>query len=642
MWARVTRAALPVAALFCCGVVSLNGPTAIAVEIVESGQSVEALVLAALECEVGGDPQRRDALLQKALELDPDHRLARWHSGYVRAGDEWLSLEESQRRRLSDERLAEYRRRRESQAGTPAGELALARWCRSQKLEVEERIHWLRLLLFQPLHQEALKNLDMRWQGGQLLTAAQIQKQEAEPSQADSRRAGSPSPQHWARHWTPLLARWRRAIDDNAPDLESSLREALLAVEHDQGLEALDGMIQRASALKRDQEEAYRALSLKLVGVLDAVAEPWAMHSLSRHAVYHPMDEVRTAAADALARRPMESVVPYLLARMRWPTEASFVLITHPDGSVTYQHSFYREGLYADFLDTRGESTYLRSDAFYARRRDPTPRLAADDPTAWARAARASLKARAETAAKAAETQLRAEAAYARDERLNERIGKVLCRVTGAELQPHPKYWQAWWDEWYYDYYELETPRESSGEKPLYENRVVRTQHVDVTPRPSSSCFPQGTKVWTLTGPVGIEAIRPGDQVLSQHPVTGELTYKPVLQTTTRDPSPMIKLSLGSETIAATRGHPFWVAGEGWRMAKELAAGSPLHGLSGAVPLAAVEETPPAKAWYEFSYNLIVDDFHTYFVGDSRVLVHDNELFIHDQTTNPLPGLAAR
>ena len=58
--------------------------------------------------------------------------------------------------------------------------------------------------------------------------------------------------------------------------------------------------------------------------------------------------------------------------------------------------------------------------------------------------------------------------------------------------------------------------------------------------------------------------------------------------------------------------------------------------------IAGVGETPPAKAWYELSDNLVVDDFHTYFVGDSRVLVHDNRLYIHDRTGNPLPGLSAR
>ena len=157
----------------------------------------------------------------------------------------------------------------------------------------------------------------------------------------------------------------------------------------------------------------------------------------------------------------------------------------------------------------------------------------------------------------------------------------------------------------------------------------------------AQSCFPRGTKVWTLTGPVPVEEIRRGDQVLSQDPESGELAYKPVLHTTARDPSPMIKVDLGSETITATRGHPFWVAGEGWRMAKQLQAGSRLHGTSGAVEIAGVEEVPADEAsfLYGYAFNLIVDDFRTYFVGENRVLVHDNRLFTHDRATAPLPGL---
>jgi hypothetical protein len=78
-------------------------------------------------------------------------------------------------------------------------------------------------------------------------------------------------------------------------------------------------------------------------------------------------------------------------------------------------------------------------------------------------------------------------------------------------------------------------------------------------------------------------------------------------------------------------------------MAKELKVGQRLHTVSGAVTVDALEELPPAKPWETsdtFSYNLIVDDFHTYFVGDQRVLVHDNLLFVFDGPTGPLPGLA--
>ncbi|MEZ6104079.1 MAG: hypothetical protein R3E01_34495 [Pirellulaceae bacterium] len=41
-------------------------------------------------------------------------------------------------------------------------------------------------------------------------------------------------------------------------------------------------------------------------------------------------------------------------------------------------------------------------------------------------------------------------------------------------------------------------------------------------------CLAAGTTVWTDRGPLAIEKVESGDLVLSQHPETGELAYKPV------------------------------------------------------------------------------------------------------------------
>ena len=102
---------------------------------------------------------------------------------------------------------------------------------------------------------------------------------------------------------------------------------------------------------------------------------------------------------------------------------------------------------------------------------------------------------------------------------------------------------------------------------------------------------------------------------------------------TVRRPSPLKKLSIGDETIHCTLGHPFWVDGTGWVMAKELAAGQYLHGRSGAVPLWEVEAGATAKA-----YNLVVADFNSYFVGRECVLVHDNS--IPEPAESLVPGMA--
>jgi hypothetical protein len=80
-----------------------------------------------------------------------------------------------------------------------------------------------------------------------------------------------------------------------------------------------------------------------------------------------------------------------------------------------------------------------------------------------------------------------------------------------------------------------------------------------------------------------------------------------------------LKLSFGEEKLLMTKGHPLWVAGVGWRMAKELEDGAIVHAVTGAVRATGVESAGEDKA-----YNLVVADNSTYFVGESGILVHDN------------------
>jgi hypothetical protein len=150
----------------------------------------------------------------------------------------------------------------------------------------------------------------------------------------------------------------------------------------------------------------------------------------------------------------------------------------------------------------------------------------------------------------------------------------------------------------------------------------------------SSECFAPGTPVWTQAGPTPIEQIGIGDMVLAQHPTTGELSYRPVLQAIVGDPVPVLTLSFAGERITATRGHRFWVNGRGWQMAKELKPAMALHALDRAMDVTAIEKAEDIAC-----YNLIVDEFHTFFVGKSRLLVHDKSCPAPTMAT--IPGRAA-
>lgn len=102
----------------------------------------------------------------------------------------------------------------------------------------------------------------------------------------------------------------------------------------------------------------------------------------------------------------------------------------------------------------------------------------------------------------------------------------------------------------------------------------------------------------------------------------------------------MLRITAGGEQIVATLGHPFWVIGKRWVMAKHLQQGDLLHSLSGPVLVEQLEEIPAPQEWFAFSYNLEVDGFRTFFVGDSRLLVHQlSMLSVLDEGASLVPGL---
>ena len=195
-----------------------------------------------------------------------------------------------------------------------------------------------------------------------------------------------------------------------------------------------------------------------------------------------------------------------------------------------------------------------------------------------------------------------------------------MTTATGNEFEADPKTLWKWW----FDYNEMYQPQY----KPV--SQVVATQ--PLTNIRYVSCFVEGTPIWTSTGSMPIEQVHVGECVLAQDPESGELAYKPVMATTVRPPSPLIEIHVAGETIQATRGHPFWVDGIGWQMAKELKAGQYLHTTHGPAAIESAKEEEEAQC-----YNLIVADFNTYFVSDAQVLVHDNNL--RQVTTATVPGL---
>ena len=138
----------------------------------------------------------------------------------------------------------------------------------------------------------------------------------------------------------------------------------------------------------------------------------------------------------------------------------------------------------------------------------------------------------------------------------------------------------------------------------------------------SKHCFVAGTLIHTEDGLVPIEEIKPDQMVWAEDPETGERALKRVVRLFRNEKYELVHLQVNGETITTTVGHPFFVQGKGWIAAKELVVGDKFELLDGGeVYLDAItteELAEPVKV-----FNFEVEDFHTYFVGNSCILVHN-------------------
>jgi hypothetical protein len=136
------------------------------------------------------------------------------------------------------------------------------------------------------------------------------------------------------------------------------------------------------------------------------------------------------------------------------------------------------------------------------------------------------------------------------------------------------------------------------------------------------SCFAAGTPVHTKLGLRAIESIRVGDQVLSQDPATGSLSFQPVVAVFRNPPTATLKIAFENHTdVITTPIHRFWLAGKGWTMARDLKPGQPVRSLGGVIK---VESTTNQQVRPVF--NLEVAVHSDYLVGRDGLLVHDHSL----------------
>ena len=138
-----------------------------------------------------------------------------------------------------------------------------------------------------------------------------------------------------------------------------------------------------------------------------------------------------------------------------------------------------------------------------------------------------------------------------------------------------------------------------------------------------------------------IEEIEVGDKVLSYDEETGEQAYKSVVRLFRNETKEWYHIHVNGEEIVCTGGHPFYVLNvekdrntvryEGtksdtkgkWVTAKKLKLSDKLllsDGSCAIIEAITVEQLEIP----ETTYNFEVADFHTYYVSDSKILVHND------------------
>lgn len=546
----------------------------------------------ALEAEAAGDESARARALADALQAAPDDAAVRGAAGFLKQGRRWVAYEQAVEEARNDKRLAEYRERRKASAPTVASQLELADWCRGKRLEAQQRAHLTAVLSLDPEHAAARQRLGF----------VRVADRWVAPDELQASRTA-------ARQTAEAFRRLGPALDALAKQI---LRGDVAEADAVERLREFDEPAQ-ILAIETHVSPSGEAAARCAVQALARSRRPEASQSLARHALASPWPAVRALAAEQLRPRDPHSFVPALLAEFETPWSSQAELYRAADGRLLCRYSLFSDG------------PEKRQLAVHDHVLMPVGFL----PDAQRQAA-------GQTAVGVLGRQLAVGAENRRIEEKNSALAALLAEATGeTEIGADPADWWRWWNDQNECYVD--------GAKPLEQTYAVTSSYVVGsapiqetvgTGQNRGECLAGGTLVWTATGPVAVDRLKIGDVVLAQHPVTGELALKPVLRTTVRAPEKLLVLHSGDQTLRATGGHPFWVAGKGWTLARQIRPGDRLHGLAGAISIDAVEEeSEPVR-----TFNLVVADFHSYFCGPEKALSHDNSL--RAPVVGGMPGLA--
>ncbi len=622
------------------------------------GRDADAHVKLALWCEAHGLSAERVKHLMLATLINPQSATARGLLGLVFNGRRWQKPEEA-RNELSNDpqaqaRVSEYLTRRAATPDRPEAQWKLAQWCEHAGLKDQALAHYSAVVRLDPRRDAAWKKLGYRKHGEQWVKPEELA---AARSEAELQKLAT-------KHWKPILEKYREGLGSKAASRRTRAETGLAEIRDPRAVPAVWEVFVQG-------DENCQLLASQVFGQIDA---PAAARALAALAVFAPSPMVRGRAIETAVRHDPRDFLTTVLSLIRTP----FKYKVQPTGGPGSEGVLFVEGerfnlrrLYqVQAFDPRtlpprlftpdvpfnpftvpnlmlasgwagwmpaslaataqqlGESvsdnpvllaTLIRQHATALRgaaaqglpglamntqlagiQRDQQIALRLLDEAQFERAARQTLQQDVQSV----------EMTNAAIRQLNDRVLPLAVASTGQDFGNDGPAWMKWWtNELGYAY---ESPESTA--RPTY-TQVLQFQY---QPPVHTACFAVGTPVHTSKGPLAIETLQVGDDVLSQNTTTGALSFRPVVAIHHNKPAATLKLRLSGETIVATGIHRFWKAGQGWVMARDLKTGDAVRAVGRTVRVESVEPDAVQPV-----YNLDVAENRNFFVGRCGCLVYD-------------------
>ena len=566
-------------------------------------------VLDVLRKEAAGAEVDRAAELQSIASSQGDE-LAHWLSGDVFMAGKWVPVAE-----LSDDALTplmkNYLQQRGNEELTMVAHRKLAKWCESKGLTEQSRAHWNGVLHFDEQDIEARTRLGFQRFGNHWLSKKEIEF----ATNTNSKRLND------LKVWMPKMQQFAIAISGDDSKKKS---KALAELRNLNEPGAVQAMFVAAMQLSGDYARPF-------VAAIRKFKTKEACLALAKLAIASPTSVAGTEAISGLMEYRQEFFVPDVLALIEDDAELQQTVVTRPNGDLVLEQALFHETMNEKSVQVLNKVIVFDQTKFARGSIRPQTSVRNIGNLILTSSTTFVLPEENQVARDIAVRNVELQKEKNKDslaslndskKEFRERVIYVLKQTTGADPGSTSNAWWLWWDK------ENDTNRSStkkystdfreSYEEVAYDRRTVPVQRSFVDSR-RHECLVSGTQIQTSLGLRAIDSIRIGDLVLSSDVDSGALALRPVIKTTTRPPTDTMKIITENETIQATLGHYWWVAGHGWLRTRELAAGMQLHTATGTTridDIQSVEEPAP-------TYNLIVEGHHTYFVGSNRILSND-------------------